>query len=87
MSKPITIKLAPGEHIAAVVPDSPHGPGWSNLLAWVHIHNNSTRSFRTEAIQLLSGEATEQLMALHLPGRAMCEALVSAVPVKMGRAK
>jgi hypothetical protein len=79
---PKTIKLHPGEHIAAVVPESPRGPGWANTLAWVHIHNNGTRTFRTEAIQLLSGEATPELMTLHHVGQVLCAALLAAVPVK-----
>lgn len=83
--KPCVIKLEPGEHIAAVVPEYASGPGWSNQLAWVHIHNNGTRTFRTEAIQILDGEGTDRLMALFRPGAAMVEALIDAVPTKKAR--
>ena len=45
------IKLQPGEHIIAAVPESCAGPGWSNRVIWVHIGNADTRTYRTECIQ------------------------------------
>ena len=43
------LKLAPGEYIAAVVPEYCAGPGYSNRPLWVYIRNGST--YRQECIQ------------------------------------
>ena len=77
--KPATIKLAPGEHIVAVVPQRASGPGWANAPTWVYIGTNDGR-LRSECIQ--PGERTPELHALYSAGVEMCDALLGAVPTK-----
>ena len=78
------LHLHPGEHIAAVVPGCAAGPGWRNTPLWVHIHNHSTGTFRSECIQ--PEDQTPQMATLFRPGAAMCEALIACVPVRKGKA-
>ena len=71
------IKLEYGERVIAVVPEDASGPGWSNHPISVYIACLDGR-LRTEWIQ--PGERTAELHTLFSPGRAMCSALIEAVP-------
>ena len=79
--KPKVIKLNYGERIIAVVPERCAGPGWSNAPTWVYIATNDGR-LREECIQ--PEERTPELHTLFLVGKAICNALVAAVPTLMG---
>ncbi len=50
MTSPL-LKLAPNEHIAAVVPEFASGPGWSNRPLWVYIVRGNGNETRRECIQ------------------------------------
>lgn len=74
------IALHADEKIIAVIPEHCSGPGWSNMPIWVYIIDSSQK-LRTECIQ--PDEMTREMWTLFKAGAAMCEALVSAVPVKL----
>lgn len=50
MTAPL-LRLAPGEYIAAVVPEFASGPGWSNRPLWVYIGTGRGHEMRCECIQ------------------------------------
>jgi hypothetical protein len=75
-----TIKLTQHERILAVVPESAHGPGWSNEIVYVYIEDTCTGFVRTEDIQ--PHERSPAMATLFRAGEAMADALRVAVPTK-----
>ena len=77
------IQLAKHERVIAVVPEYVRGPGWSNEVVWVYVHNTAGNSIRTECIQIPG--RTTAMHVLFAAGAAMCGALRDAVPIKRAR--
>ena len=50
MSKQPTPKLAKGDHVVVAWPEYASGPGWSNALVWVIVHD-AKGNLRREALQ------------------------------------
>ena len=71
------IRMSDREFIAAVVPESASGPGWSNQPTWVYIVNHDTKICRTECIQ--PSEQTPELATLFSTGLVVQSALRSAI--------
>ena len=72
------IRLGEFDSVVAVVPEHARGPGWTNAIVWVHVHNMRTGTLRTEAIQ--PEERTPEMHALFSVGAEMALALAAAVP-------
>lgn len=45
------IPLDRSEHIIAVIPESAHGPGWSNQLIHIYIADMCSNTYRTVSLQ------------------------------------
>lgn len=77
----MVIDLSRTERVVAVVPEQCSGPGWTNFVTFVYIHDAATGRYRVECIQ-----PTDRSAALHYlftAGAAMCASLIAAVPTRV----
>jgi hypothetical protein len=74
------IVLKDSEYIVAVVPQFVSGPGWSNAIAWVLVHDPVNDTYREECIQ--PEERSDALNTLFGIGAYVTLALKDSIPVK-----
>lgn len=74
------IILEPHDRIVAVVPERTRGPGWSNEIVRVYIHNSLTEEIWCEFLQPV--DFSPGMHVLFDIGEATHRSLVGAVPVE-----
>lgn len=78
MKKPKAIELNHCERIIAVHPEHCSGPGWSNAIVRVYVHDGASGCIRVEYLQ--REEVSDAMHHLFSIGEVICRELIAAVP-------